>query len=634
MTPFRAAVTLVLILALGALMPGCALLRLQADAALHDEATIVVGRIAAPAGWHGDVIVGAASLADRRLVHRARLHEPGGYELIVPPGEHAIVAFGDRDGDGAPGPDEPAALHATPVAGGFAPVVTQVDLVLGSADPAEVAGRWPGTVTPLPDTQAGALARWDDEPLSADTGVSGYWQPAETFRRVGGNIRFVEPYDPARVPVLFIHGAVGSAQDFRTLVARLDRRYQAWLFHYPSGASLDAMAHLLYWKLLNLQLRHRFEQLHIVAHSMGGLVARRFLLDHGQHFPQLRSLITLSTPWGGDPAAVLGVRHAPAVVPSWRDLQPDGAFLTRLFEQPLPARIEHTLLFGHRGRAGLGRPSSDGIVALASQLQPQAQAEARLVMGFDQDHDGILQAPDVIAQVMRRLAARSDGGGGRLRVPLPALPADVAASSHLPLLALRRLDDPAASGPLLFPLAPGTSNDIGPLPPGRYEARIAMAAHRAEPGRRVVTIAERVRAEAPFLLTPHGALLGTIEAERTAPDRPAGSPPQAGAALPIRRIVLEGPSGRRELIPRDDGDSGMLAALIDGRDDAVGPYFGFVDLEPGEHVLTIEADGHRPHVSRHAIAPGRPPAIPPIVLRRERNLPAPVSLTASTGRSP
>ena len=127
---------------------------------------------------------------------------------------------------------------------------------------------------------------------------------------------------------------------------------------YPSGSSVASMSNLLYWKLLNLQLRHRYEHLVIVAHSMGGLVVRRFLLDNGANLPQIRRFISLSTPWAGEVSADSGVKLSPAVVPSWRDMQPDGPFMRSLFDRRLPATVEDDLLFGHRGTPGLWRPNN------------------------------------------------------------------------------------------------------------------------------------------------------------------------------------------------------------------------------------------------------------------------------------
>ena len=141
--------------------------------------------------------------------------------------------------------------------------------------------------------------------------------------------------DPNRIPILFVHGAEGSPQDWRYFFDHIDRsRYQPWFFYYPSGARIDSMANLLYWKLINLQLKYRFETLYITAHSMGGLVVRTFLLDRGDLFPQARLFISLSTPWAGEATAELGVKHSPAVVPSWIDMQPQGRFIRRR-EEPV-----------------------------------------------------------------------------------------------------------------------------------------------------------------------------------------------------------------------------------------------------------------------------------------------------------
>ena len=101
------------------------------------------------------------------------------------------------------------------------------------------------------------------------------------FKEVGGNIYFLDEYDAAKTPILFIHGAAGSPQDWKYFVEHLDgRRYQPWIFYYPSGASLDSMSYLLYWKLGNLQRRYHFNRLYQAAHSMGGLVARSFLANY------------------------------------------------------------------------------------------------------------------------------------------------------------------------------------------------------------------------------------------------------------------------------------------------------------------------------------------------------------------
>ncbi len=63
-------------------------------------------------------------------------------------------------------------------------------------------------------------------------------------------------------------------------------------------------------ELLNLQWRYRYERMLIVAHSMGGLAVRRFLLDNGANLPQVQLFVTLSSPWTGEVSADMGVVRA------------------------------------------------------------------------------------------------------------------------------------------------------------------------------------------------------------------------------------------------------------------------------------------------------------------------------------
>ena len=51
------------------------------------------------------------------------------------------------------------------------------------------------------------------------------------------------------------------------------------------------------------------------------------------------------------------------------------------------------MLFGFHGDSG------DGVVAIASQLRPEAQEEARSLRGFDATHVGILEDAAAISRV-------------------------------------------------------------------------------------------------------------------------------------------------------------------------------------------------------------------------------------------
>lgn len=627
------------------LTSSCALVTLRGETEVYYKATVLAGQVLVASGEPVPVVVGAARrAADGRwqLSHRLWLHEAGGYELIVPAGRHTVLAFADRNGNGRPDAGEPIARRDDIVTHDDLGLVTLLDLVLPAPGAAGSAGDgraeralWQEaaaadrSMPPVPphSTQVGALADLAAPAFSAEAGREAYWSPLAAFRARGGNIYFAEPYDPRRTPVLFVHGAGGSASDFGAAMAALDRRrYQAWVFQYPSGAALDSMAHLLYWKLLNLQLRLRFERLHLVAHSMGGLVVRRFLLDHGQHFPQIGLFATLSTPWGGEATATLGVNHSPAVVPSWRDLQPDGPFLKALFERPLPPQVAHALLFGHRGGYSLLRPTSDGTITLASQLRDQAQAGAQLVLGFDEDHDSILRAPAVLARLDQLLAAADRPGppvaGGRVAVQwVGAGPAAEARATPLQaamhLLVLTPLDStgpqPAQRQLLLVPAqAPGA---LGPVPAGRYQASLLASGARSTPQSQVLDVTPGGTATLAVALAPEGMLSGYIGAAGDTLQHPAGSWRPPHAAPQVQRIRLEGAGLKRTLVPRTGGEPDLLGAALQGRDDAVGALFNFLGLPEGDYTLTVEAEGHAPHVSRHRVVPGSSAPQAPIVLQ-------------------
>lgn len=614
------AVLLVLQLALA----GCTFFQLRSDSRELYSATVLTGRVWVTEDWAGPVVVVATTSSAGRTViaHQVLLHEPGSYELIVPDGSYTLLAYGDGDRDGMPDAGEPAGLLPAPVNVEGTRLVSLLDFPLSLSMTKEVQRALPthAVAPPVHSTQIAAIADLDTPPFSAESGRRGYWSPLESFRSLGGNIYFLEPYDPSRTPVLFVHGAAGSAQDWRYFVENLDRsRYQGWIFQYPSGAPLESMSHLLYWKLLNVQARFRFERLHVVAHSMGGLVARRFLLDHGNQFPQIGQFVTISTPWSGEALAALGVEHSPAVVPSWRDLQPEGTFLKHMFDRTLPAHISHTLLFGHRGGYSMARRTSDGTVTLASQLRPEAQREAHLMMGFDEDHDSILASAQVLAVVSGVLDSNDMDGEVAVRLQVELSFADGRTSAPgLATLVLQpvTVNSFERSPPLLLPVPVVSGvHHVGPIPVGEYEMSLIAPGFRGTSRENHVRLALGRALHLAFELAPEGSLSGYVVSESDKVTHPAGSYRPPEHTMELERIVLEGPSGRRVLTPLLQ-HTRSTAACLSTHDEAVGACFSFVDLSAGDYELTIVARGYEPHVSRHRIEPGAPTATTAVALRR------------------
>jgi pimeloyl-ACP methyl ester carboxylesterase len=258
---------------------------------------------------------------------------------------------------------------------------------------------------------AGVVADLDNSYFTPQYAEKGLWEPYATLKEVGIGLFFLEAYDPHKIPVLFVYGASGHAQNWRVLFDEMDRqRFQPWFFNYPSGLDLEFVGSALEGAIQLLHERYAFDHLFIVAHSMGGLVARHAILQNIYEDQQdyIRLFITISTPWGGHRAAAQGVKYAPAVVPSWRDMAPDSDFLAHLYSRPLPPDVPYYLFFSYGGRSGMMDENNDGAVTLESQLDYRVQRHAQALDGFDEDHVQVLYSEEMVAVFNAALKERAD----------------------------------------------------------------------------------------------------------------------------------------------------------------------------------------------------------------------------------
>lgn len=255
----------------------------------------------------------------------------------------------------------------------------------------------------------GETADLSDPKFSAEMGEEGLWKPASFLNEIGLGVYFLSEYDPDKIPVLFVYGAGGSPQNWKHMFNSLsDRQYQKWFYHYPSGMRLERTSNALNKIIQTLHKKYRFSDLYVIAHSMGGLVSRSFIiknrLEAGNRY--ITKFVSISTPWNGHEAAAFGVKRAPAVIPSWIDMQLNSAFIQDLFSHRIGDKLDYYLLFGFHGKGAAFLPASnDGTVSLASQLAPRAQQEAKMLFGFDKDHTEILhddELVEMIADILKR----------------------------------------------------------------------------------------------------------------------------------------------------------------------------------------------------------------------------------------
>jgi len=365
------------------------------------------------------VLVYGGEGASAHVIDSFVLAQPGSFFFVVPAGTYRLAAFENRDRTFAyDAARDPVARYAggSPLTVAPGQVIQHLDLTV-AAQPEPLGfdytvpeGGRRGTHH-LPAVNVGVVTTLDDARFSHDNARLGLWRPVDFLFDVGAGLYFLEPYDAKKIPVLFIHGAVGTPDDWRAVIEHLDRaRFQPWLLYYPTALSLRLDGHAIDRWMQRLYSTYRFSRLLVVAHSMGGLVGRSFINSALQNpsggvAESLRLFVTLSTPWQGQSAAGLGVEHAPTVAPSWYDIAPGSEFLQWVQAKPLPKAIPHYLLFSYGGGGRFSSEPNDGVVTLASQLDPSAQAESVKVYGFNDSHTGILADPAVSALLNDILAA-------------------------------------------------------------------------------------------------------------------------------------------------------------------------------------------------------------------------------------
>ena len=410
----------VLVLLCLLLSSSCAFRALRKDIERSKQFAMITGSVQADAHADTTIVVVLLRADTGTVVDSFALERAGKYFFVVPAGNYFVAAFADADRDFRFDPaHERGVWHGSPDA---IRVVKgeRIDGIDVSIDAPRAAVLDRALVAPelgrrgiheLPDVNIGTVTTIDDSRFTAENGKLGMWQPVEFVLRVGAGIYFLEPYEPNKIPVWFVHGIGGNPAQFAHLITRLDHQhFQPWLLYYPSGGRLDLLGGALIRWLNALHTRHPFRDLIFVAHSMGGLVSRSAINQWMQVVGDdrkgaLKAFVTMSTPWQGHAAAAAGVEYAPAVIPSWYDMDPQSDFLRVIFATKLPAECRYSLFFSYEGGKALMRGANDGVVTLASQLVPAAQEEAVQVRGFPEDHDSILQSDDVAEALNRVLAA-------------------------------------------------------------------------------------------------------------------------------------------------------------------------------------------------------------------------------------
>ena len=383
----------------------CAFIKLQENLTEMASTGAVHGRIVDKSDEEHPIIVLAYD-TDKKIARYKHLHNNNDYYLfMLPAGKvYEIMMFEDVNGDLKYEQGEPAGcwLNENAVrlsAGGS----IAIDMAISKNN--SIPTGYPTDINNLPlvlgdkfIVQTGAVADINNKIFSPEYGKKGLWRPLDFLKENGVGVFFLEKYDPDKIPILFIYGIGGCPQNWKFFFEKIDRTvYQAWFYYYPSGVRIAKASKALNIIVNELQIKYKFKDMFIVAHSMGGLVANDFIKRNiaDKHNKYIKLFISISTPWEGDEDAVWA-KYAPAVIPCWQDLSPNSAFIQKLSAKDLGSGIPYYLLFSYHGDRKPFRRNNDNVIYLSSQLKLEMQKKAEKLYGFDLKHFQILTNKSVL----------------------------------------------------------------------------------------------------------------------------------------------------------------------------------------------------------------------------------------------
>ena len=165
----------------------------------------------------------------------------------------------------------------------------------------------------------------------------------------------------AAAPVLLLHGYGCNSGYWTQLTARLDaaRISHATLDLEPLFASIDDYVPLVAQAVAQLCAASGAAHVHIVAHSMGGLVARAYLRAHG--LARVGRVITLGTPHHGTSLASFGLgANAAQMRRHGARARPESAWLAALADgETADLRARLTSIYTHHDNIVSPQSSSE-----------------------------------------------------------------------------------------------------------------------------------------------------------------------------------------------------------------------------------------------------------------------------------
>jgi triacylglycerol lipase len=189
----------------------------------------------------------------------------------------------------------------------------------------------------------------------------------------------VPAVDGAHDVVVLVHGFLATAGVFRPMRSRLEAAGVAVAsFTYAPGRSIRSVAKSLAEVVSRIPGPAR---VHVVGHSLGGVVARYYVQSLGGH-ERVAETVSLASPFRGTP-------HARRFAWLVGDLHPESRVLELVRACPPHVRVPHTSIIA----------GNDRLIPVDSARFPGAPA----IILPDRGHNTLLFDPDVVRIVLENL---------------------------------------------------------------------------------------------------------------------------------------------------------------------------------------------------------------------------------------
>jgi len=336
------------------------------------------------------------------------------FGLNLPQGDYEVYVIADLNHNDIYEPEEVVGSKEISLNPETAPenVITQFEIELSKPQTIAWIDSFPVVHATTPDQSlfypANTIRSLEDPIFDRGMSTLGMYDPAAFLEKAPTLFYALEEDLGYKIPVIFVHGIGGSIREFAPILDQLDRsRFRPWFFYYPSGGDLNQLAEVFYSIFLSGDvIPQTYQPYAVVAHSMGGLIVREAinLYKMKEKENRIELFISITTPFGGHAASAMGEKHGIIVLPAWRDLNPQNAYITQLFRKPLPEFTHHMLYyaFGNDDFLKNGE-NSDGVVSLSSQLRTEVQTQSSRQMGINATHTGILNDDGLISDILNQL---------------------------------------------------------------------------------------------------------------------------------------------------------------------------------------------------------------------------------------